>query len=76
MRGLQLADYRLFVTVCHRHLPTADREMNHRLSRQTRHQHPAVRGRPRPAGRSRDPRCLAYPYLNAAWQCPVIADRR
>ena len=55
MRGLQLADHRLFVTVCHRHLPTADREMNHRLSRQTRHQHPAARaarGRPgqRPGG--------------------------
>ena len=41
MRGLQLADHRLFVSVGHRHLPTADREMNHRLSRQTRHQHPA-----------------------------------
>ena len=68
MRGLQLADHRLFVTVCHRHLPTADREMNHRLSRQTRHQHPA-------AGRSRDPRCPAYPYLNAARQSPVMADR-
>jgi hypothetical protein len=68
----------LFVTVCHRHLPTADREMNHRLSRQTRHQHRAARaahGRPA-AGRSRDPRCPAYPYLNAAWQCPVMADRQ
>src|SRR6516225_16053 len=56
MRGLQLADHRLFITVCHRHLPTANREMNHRLSRQTRHQRPV-------AGRSRDPRSPAYAYL-------------
>jgi hypothetical protein len=65
---LRQADHRLSVTVCHRHPPTADREMNYRLSRQTRHQHPA-------AGRSRDPRCPAYPYLNAARQSPVMADR-
>ena len=56
LRGLQLADHRLFITVCHRHLPTANREMNHRLSRQTRHQRPV-------AGRSRDPRSPAYAYL-------------
>ena len=49
-RGLQLADHKLFVTVCHRHLPTADREMNHRLSRQTRRQRPAAPGSHRPSG--------------------------
>jgi hypothetical protein len=36
-------------------------------------------GCPRPAGpaarRSRDPRCPAYGYLSAAWQCPVMAGR-
>ena len=30
-RGLQRSDHRLFVTVCHRHLPAADRETNHRI---------------------------------------------
>lgn len=43
MRGLQLAHHRLLDTVCHRHLRTANREMNHRLSRQTRHQRPVAR---------------------------------
>jgi len=49
MRGLQRSDHRLFVTVCHRHLPAADREIDHRLSRQARHRHRAgraARGRP------------------------------
>src|SRR6516165_6593701 len=59
LRGLQLADHRLSITVCHRHLPTASREMNHRLGRQTRHQRPV-------AGRSRDPRSPAYAYLDTA----------
>jgi len=54
--GLQLADHKLFITARHRHLPAASREMNHRLSRQTRHQRPV-------AGRSRDPRSPAYAYL-------------
>ena len=56
MRGLQLADDRLFVTVCCRNLLAADRDMNHRLRRQARPQHPlarAARCRPRAAaGRS------------------------
>ena len=57
--GLQLADHKLFITARHRHLPAASREMNHRLSRQTRHQRPV-------AGRSRDPRSPAYAYLDTA----------
>ena len=43
MYPLQRTDRRLLVTVRYRHLPTANREMNHRLSRQTRHQRPAAR---------------------------------
>ena len=33
MRGLQRTDHKLFVTVCHRQLPAADRETNHRIER-------------------------------------------
>jgi len=33
MRGLQRTDHRLFVTVCHRQLPAANRETNHRIER-------------------------------------------
>ena len=33
MRGLQRTDHKLFVTVCHRHLPAANRETNHRIER-------------------------------------------
>jgi len=68
MRGLQPSDDRLFVTVCHRHLPAAGREMNHGLSRQTRHQHRPARAA---QGRPGDPaiRCQACPYPGAAWPC-------
>ena len=65
MRELQVSDYRLFVTVCHRYLPAADREIDHKVEPAD----PASASGGRPAsGRSRDPRCQAWPYLSAAWQ--------
>ena len=75
MRGLQLADYRLFVTVCHRHLPTADREMNHRLSRQTRHQHPAARAAHGRAIQGLGPELwVRYPHLRACLKTQATSD--
>jgi hypothetical protein len=60
----QIVRYRLSSSAA-----AGDGERDHRL---TRRQPPAPVGPA--AGRSRDPRYLAYPYLNAAWQCPVMAD--
>jgi hypothetical protein len=67
----------LFVTVGDRHLPTADRDMNHRLSRQTRHQYPAARAaHGRPASGRAIPRSALSggPVPESGGHCPVMAD--
>ena len=42
LRGLQLDDHGLFVTVCRHRLPAPDRDMDHRSGRQARNQHLAA----------------------------------